>query len=385
MNLSQRSIILSLLITIMFLTPAVVKGGDLRLIHGGPGASEVGDNWHDQTPMPWRLMTLDTATGALPTLLELTSDDQPFGRMNLYPQLGVFVIHEGDAITNGIIAVDIDSARVIARRSLDADFPVWLTRILVSADSALGLRLEPAGIAHALHPTYAFMPLTDQNTPSASAWDNATLHLAGPGSAYCALGGDIAVVVRDSTGHLKCTDATLPLDLPVLPDSAFRSDATRGWILIAANNKYLALIVTPYTNGMIERELLLYNREHAAWSSLMLPGGRTLPRIISQRLAGVIQDVNPETDVTTRKALPAMRRESAVIIDPLAATMHTVHLGANNEILWLESHLDSEIVYYRLGNELYRGVVAGDSIVSTKLLSRDPQITNIHWACRPHD
>lgn len=385
MNLLQRVTFHVLLIACLMFGAARINAGDLCLIYGGPGASETGGSWHDQTPMPWRLMTLDTTTGALHTLLELTPDSRPFGRMNLYPQLGAFVIHEGEAITNGIIVVDLDSARILARRNLDTDFPVWHTRVLVSAEGALGLRLEPAGIAHALHPTYAFMSLTDQIDTSRNVWDNAALHLAGPGSAYCALGGDIAVVIRDSTDHLACTDTTLPVDLPILPDSAFRSEATRGWTLIAANDTYLALIVTPYTNGMTERELLLYNREREQWSSLMLPGGRTLPRIINNRLAGVIQDVHPETDVTIRKALPAIRRESAVIIDPLAATMQTVRLGADNEILWLETGLGSEIVYYRLGNELYRGEVEGDKITFTKLLSRDPQITNIHWACRRRD
>lgn len=368
------TVLLALLLAVGAMA-ANATGAELRLVYGCPQAWEVGQSWSDQTPMPWRVLALNRQ-GGLDELLTLDPGEQPFGRMNFYPEIGLFVVNEGEAVPSGVTIVATNTPSVLSKTEFSTDFQVFKERVLTTDDGGMALRLEPAGIARSEQPKLSIEVIRGAQDQAKYLSGPVTLHLAGPGSAYCGLGGDVIDVVREATGQLRCVDTTLPLALPVLPSGVFFSDASRGWIMIGMDEHYFALVVTPFKNAMVDRELLVYNRDSGKWTSLMLPGGRTLPRRINNRLAGVVQEVSPETDVAIRKALPAIKREEAVIIDPVNATLVTVRLGKDNEILWL----DGDTLIYRLGTSLYSGRIDGDQIVDRQLLLEDARIMNVHWA-----
>jgi hypothetical protein len=201
------------------------------------------------------------------------------------------------------------------------------------------------------------------------------LRLAGPISPYS--GGESNVIVCRKVDSMFIPVSTeIPLKLGPIPDNVVRMEDSFAWVLIANESKFSALISVPEKNGLAEREMLILNRITGEWSSLLMEGAETEPRLVNGWLAGVIADQDPRTNYEIRAGVGAMLREESVIINPLTGIMFKVHLGDSSEVLWIQG----DTAYYRAGENLYRALIDKDVFFERTLLIADPRVRHIHWA-----
>jgi hypothetical protein len=202
------------------------------------------------------------------------------------------------------------------------------------------------------------------------------LRLSGIRSPY---GGGVSNVLSlhyTTDGYLVPIEQDIDNEHIMISDLIIQMDSSLGWTLIANNDNYLAILSAPYRHGLSHRELLIYNKIEDKWHSMLIQGASTAPVIVNDWLVGVIADVDPETDFDTRKGFPPLLREDVVLINPLKNHQFTVHLGNNAEVLWIET----DSVYYRLDDSLYKARIEKDDFVDRQLLLTDPRVRHFHWA-----
>ena len=161
-------------------------------------------------------------------------------------------------------------------------------------------------------------------------------------------------------------------------DSIVRMKKSFGWVMVANEPDFRAILSVPDRNGLVEREVLILDRRAGLWSSILIDGAETSLRPINGWLTGVIADPDPETDYAIRKGFPPKLREDVVIINPLEVHQFKVHLGKQSEVLWIED----STTYYRVGDGLYKAKIRNDDFVERTLLVRDARVKQIHWAFR---
>jgi len=163
-----------------------------------------------------------------------------------------------------------------------------------------------------------------------------------------------------------------------IPDSIIVMKSSYGWNLIAAEPAFLVLCSVPDKNGYKERELLVLNRATGQWSSLLVPGAETAPRLVGRWLVAAISPSDPRTDFVKRGGYPPLRQAKSVMVNPMMARQFTVHLGEQSEVLWIED----STAYYRVQDSLFTARVANDDFKDRRIILTDPRVLHIHWAFR---
>ncbi len=99
-------------------------------------------------------------------------------------------------------------------------------------------------------------------------------------------------------------------------------------------------------------------------------------RPVNGYLVGIIAEQHPDTDHEKHEKHPPVLSEDVAVLDPRLKKQFVVHLGEKCEVLWIEE----SVVYYRLGDDLYRARLVGEDFVDRQLLLTDPRVGHIHWA-----
>jgi len=163
-----------------------------------------------------------------------------------------------------------------------------------------------------------------------------------------------------------------------VPDGIVTMKSSNGWVMVANEPVYRALMSVADRNGLTQREVLIYHRATNVWKSIMVGGAETALRVTNGWLTGVIADPDPETNRDIHRGFPSILRDEVVLINPWDDHAITVRLGKGCEILWVED----ETVYYRVGTDLYKARIGKDDFVDRELLLSDPRIEFVHWAFR---
>ena len=183
-------------------------------------------------------------------------------------------------------------------------------------------------------------------------------------------------ILIDSLGVITARSPKIDLGSYVIPDDLIQMHSSKGWNVIANENDYLAILSVPEKHGLVNRELLIYNKSSREWSSILIPGARTAPTIVNNFLAGIIAEVDPNTDYELLIGYPPILSDSTVIINPMTALQFTVKLGENSEVLWIEN----STAYYRVGDSLFSAQMQNNDLVNKQLILKDEKIKHIHWA-----
>lgn len=165
---------------------------------------------------------------------------------------------------------------------------------------------------------------------------------------------------------------------PPIPDSIVSMKTSYGWNLIVAEPEFWALCSVPDRNGLTQRELLILNRQFSKWTSWMLPGNETEPRLVNGWLVGVIADSDPKTNWEKRSRNEPLLRDESVIIDPVRARMFIAQIGKQHEILWIQD----STAYYRIQDSLFSARIEKDDFRNRTLILTDPAMKHVHWAFR---
>jgi hypothetical protein len=205
------------------------------------------------------------------------------------------------------------------------------------------------------------------------------LRLAGVQPQYGTCGkNDIITVRKNSNGDFEALELSGSIFNPAVPDSIVKMKGSTGWIVVANEPNYRAMLSIPDRNGLSERELLIYRTDGDYWKSFILMGAETALHLVNGWLTGVVADSDPNSDYTQHKGYPSVLRGIIVMVNPIENIQFAVQLGNGCEILWIEDGT----VYYRVGQELYKARIDNDNIVDQTLILTDPRIDNIHWAFR---
>jgi hypothetical protein len=168
------------------------------------------------------------------------------------------------------------------------------------------------------------------------------------------------------------------IEIAPVPEDIIQLGSSRGWVMIANEPQFYALISIPDRNGLMHRELLIYDRANRKWDSILLEGAETAPTLVNGWLIAQILDVNPETDVEIRKSFPGKYRPETIMINPVEKRQLTVRLGGGGRILLIEG----DTVYFKVVSKLYKGRIAGNDIVDKELLIDDPSVIHFAWGFR---
>jgi hypothetical protein len=182
------------------------------------------------------------------------------------------------------------------------------------------------------------------------------------------------IPIGDTVRPLK----SFGIEITPVPYGIIQLGSLEGWVMIANEPKFYALLSMPDRNDLRHRELLLYDRLNGKWKSVMLDGGETSLRLINDWLVGRIIDVNPETDVEIRKHFPGICREETILINPMNDRQLIVRLGMDSQILWVEN----DTIYYKSGDRLFKSAIADDDVTDRKLLIADSRIMDFVWGFR---
>ena len=205
------------------------------------------------------------------------------------------------------------------------------------------------------------------------------VRLCGVRSAYGGGGRNDIIGFRiDANGELAPILFEGSFDWTPVPDSLLVMKSSNGWVMVANEPAYRALMSVPDKNGLTQREVLIYHRFTGIWNSLMIDGAETGLRVTNGWLTGVIADPDPETNYEGHRGFPSILRDDVILIKAEEDHAMTVHLGKGCEILWVEGNT----VYYRVGTSLYKARIENDDFIDRELLLNDPRIEYIHWAFR---
>jgi len=202
------------------------------------------------------------------------------------------------------------------------------------------------------------------------------LRLAGPGTRFSGGQEDLISVAVDSGRVVRVTRDSTPVDGVPIPDSIIHRKTSYGWIVFANEPALMLLESVAERGDYTDRELLIYDRPHKMWSSMLVPGISTSLRFLNGWVVGVIADDPPGTDYVKRHGGEPVLREEVVFVRPLEQRQFAVHIGPKSEILWIEA----DIVYYRTGEELYQARIKNCDFTERKLLMRHRLVSDIHWA-----
>jgi len=177
------------------------------------------------------------------------------------------------------------------------------------------------------------------------------------------------------------TDSEVESNSAPIPDSIVQMKTSFGWSLIANEPKFYVLQSIPDRNGLTSRELLIFNRSSGIWHSMLIPGPVTKLRLFGCWLGGVVTDDNPETDYEKHVGFTPVSREDLALINPVELRLFTVRLGEWCELLSIES----DVVFYKIHNELYRARIQDGDFVDRQLILKDMQVSGMLWAFSGRD
>lgn len=223
-----------------------------------------------------------------------------------------------------------------------------------------------------------FVPIAGSQVLDDSVWTNQReLVLSGPAPEHAGGDSDVIGLREKSPGKLYCTDPGVSVDIPQIPPGVIQSESTRGWVLIAQDSSFQAIMSLPDSHELQERELLIYDKTDSAWRSIQMPGSQTAPRLTNHWLVGVVANIDPRTDYQRMKGYYPTLTEASVIISPTNRTVQTVSLGKNSEILWISDDLS---VYYRSEKSLFKAKLTDHGLIDRRQILQDRAVWFIHWA-----
>lgn len=218
---------------------------------------------------------------------------------------------------------------------------------------------------------------TEKEVQSKSLSDNEEFDLAGLSSAYYGSSHDILSYRSIKNGIFQPFRESYYLDVLPVPDSLIKMQDSNGWNLIADEDNFIIMCSVPNKNGLKFRELLIYNKLSTVWSSVLIEGDMTTPRVFNGFIVGEVKISSPDTDWKKRLIFSPIITDSIVIIDPLKLKKNLVRLGKRCKFLWID---DDNKVYYRIGQELYKAKFESGDFINRELILKDFMVNCIHWA-----
>ncbi|HUV29469.1 MAG TPA: hypothetical protein VMY05_00060 [Acidobacteriota bacterium] len=204
------------------------------------------------------------------------------------------------------------------------------------------------------------------------------VRLAGALPVHATGESDLLPVNIGADRWVSARDSSMVQFASPIPDSITLLEPTSTWILIANEPAYQALLSPPVEHDFPHRQLVLHLRGPDTWSSVLLEGPLTAPRPMNEWLVGVTEYEDPRTDYAARQFYPSVAGEAVVLVNPVAGRTLQVTLGEDSEVLWVES----DTVYYRIGDTLYRALLGEDDFLNRTKLVSDPIVKQVHWAFR---
>jgi hypothetical protein len=192
-------------------------------------------------------------------------------------------------------------------------------------------------------------------------------------------GDDVVSFHKLSDIPSKPYDINIEFDGAPVPDSIVHMRNSYAWVMIANEPHFRAFLSVPERNGLIERELLIYNRTTSLWKSTMLEGAETSLRLINGWLVGRIADQSPKTDYTRRKGVPSLYREDVIFINPTNMQRFKVRLGGTISSVLM---MDKDTVYYRIDQNVYKARLVDSGFVGSELILSDSRVFSIGRAFR---
>jgi hypothetical protein len=279
--------------------------------------------------------------------------------INIFPLdnlQGVYALKLGDSgqISNWYFAVDSKKSKFIVAESSaeNRTRPSVRTISLYSIDNREKLNPELNNVID------SYIKPSGLNTP------------------YYSMQSDIVGLKWDNNKGFISAKENLNILLPAIDPVKIEIGSTKGWIFLANEHDFMALLSIPFMEKQEFRELLVYDRTKDIWFSMRVKGAETALRLTNDKLAGIIADQNPSTDYRQSVGYPGILREDVVIVYPLENRQLTVHLGKDCEVLWIEA----DSVYYRIDDSLYKARIDNDDFVDRQLLLTDPRVRYFHWA-----
>jgi len=206
----------------------------------------------------------------------------------------------------------------------------------------------------------------------------AEVRLAGVRPVHAMGEHDLLSVRIGADRSVSAGDSSMVQFASPIPDSIALLESTKGWNLVANEPAYQALLSVPDRSDFPHSQLVLHLRGPDTWNSVLLEGPLTGLRPINEWLVGVTGYIDPRTDYAAHRAYLGVAGEAVVLVNPVAGRTLQVALGEDSEVLWVES----DTVYYRIGDTLYRALIGEDDFLDRTKMVSDPIVQRVHWAFR---
>ena len=218
----------------------------------------------------------------------------------------------------------------------------------------------------------------DQSAKPSEEQQDGDLRLAGT---RLFVDGERSCSVQQShgSGPVRPAWATSGIDMEAfpVPDSVIQTKTARGWNLVAHESTFMVMTSVP-NHDESERELLVFSRTARTWRSIIVPGNVSSVRALNGWVIGEVIQRHLPIDMGESRGALSLRTGSLLLLNPQTMRLTTLDIEGYGEVLWIES----DTVYYRDGEKLFRGRVADTNLIDRQLILSDPRVKDIHWAFR---
>lgn len=299
--------------------------------------------------------------------------------VRVFPGMGSIIITEDDPF-GATDVYSINSRALISNINLDAEMLVFRTLLYDDGNDLGQLMVVGEDRMTAKAKSVFVLPNRKVITSSVSGANLiGELRLAGAAKLYGSGDHDIATIEFITSTSPTATGSeqgivwsAFPVPLKVI----VRKDIQK-WNMFAHEPTFLGLAQSP--DGVHrDRELLFLNRTDNEWHSVIVPGDVSTCQPLNGWINCQVLYSDRRTEWQSHRGYPAIPTDSIVLINPSTRQQLIFDLGADSEILWIES----DTVYYRSGESLYRARLGDTDIVDRQLILTDPRVKYIHWAYR---
>ncbi|MHA1280009.1 MAG: hypothetical protein ACTSQ8_22675 [Candidatus Helarchaeota archaeon] len=374
LRIIKRCRIWLLILVLCFIIPGDLKAQNMFFVYNGPSL-QTGTAY---IPFETRIYSFDEVSGSLEKIWTLGLNKEAM-KLGIYQSANKMIVIGDRDLPNIAYVFSLDNPDNISSFSIDSGDLITDYHYYQALDKEDVLHIKK-GLRRSEKSTefewrYYSTSGQSMDDPGKIAGLSYELRLSGPRP----IGGnedDIITILNPPKDSNQLKFEAVGIDLETISDSAIQMESERGWVIIANEPQYTALLSLPDRNGLTKTNLLIYNRFEHTWCSVLVKGGVSAPRPINNWLIGPVKEMNPESDYKNRKTFPPILTGEWALIDPLNGGVFYLDLGLDGEILWI----DKNILYYKRGNNLCKANFEQRQLTNEIILVTDPAVNHFHWA-----
>ena len=357
-------------IVVFFVMGSPTLANEIYFISQGVGPRAMPDN----RPLPCTIYLLDEDQKALVPVWSLPGDTTS-NAVAVYSSLGTVAIGEGD-MPNQFHVISLrcdDQTQMDMRKKLRRMGGPWSLAANANMTRVSFWCRNSSRENQVFHQLSLDSSSVDAAEKSA---DTSAIRLAGLAPEYSASQGDCIRFPQPANGQFQHSNPQYKSLVPRVPEGLIRTVTTRGWLLIANEETFLALTPIRDRHGLTQREVLIYHQADSTWHSLMVEGSETKLSTINGWLVGVVANTNPKTNIEAHISYAPLVTRRVVFVDPLEQHQFIAELEGLGEVLWIT---DDEVVYYRCNRSIHRARIQDDDLVERSVAATDFLTDIIHW------